>query len=394
MIMKVGSFLWRKKFVSIPVIALLVWGGYTYMMNETTTTQTQYVTAQVENGTLIKAISGSGNLVVDQSAAVDPTISGTVSNLSVNVGDFVEKGQFLFTIENDDLNVSVAKAETSLQQAANSLESARLSVDQAKVDYEAVKDENIAVAKKNLVKNKLALARNGVIAAEKGYAATLADYNRQIETAHDRRVVSPIEGTVNEINVKNGDDLGASSSSTHQAPIIIGDLTTLKMQVQINEVDIPAISVGQKATFTFDALEELTLTGKVEKMDSLGTVTQGVVTYNVTLGLDTIDPRIKSGMSATADIVTEVKQDVIMVANGAVKTQKGEDFVEVLINGVPEQRFVEVGISNDTDTEIVSGLTTDDLVITQTILPSSSSATSTKTSQQGSSIRIPGLGGR
>lgn len=380
-----------KKYVWLAVAVLVLWGGYKWHASGTTNTaQTQYKTAAVEKGTLVKAVTTTGNVVVDQSASVDPSITGTVRNLAVAVGDRVKKGQLLFTIENDDLGVSVAKATASLQQSANSVKSAKIAVDQARSDYNSIKDQNVAVLKKDIAKERVEVAKNAVDAAEKSYSATRADYNNQLSNAGERWVTAPIAGTVNEVNVKNGDDLASrSSSSTHSAPIVIGDLGTLKVEVEVNEVDVPSVSIGQKATITFDAISDLTLTGKVEKMDSLGTVTQGVVTYNVTVGLDTIDPRVKPGMSATAAIVTEVKQDVLTVSNSAVKTQNGNTYVEVLVNGTPSQKNVTAGIANDNETEIVSGLSVGEEVVTQTITASSTA----KTTSGSNAVRIPGLGG-
>lgn len=380
-----------KKYVWGAVAIAVVWGGYAwYTSGKTSTAQVRYKTATVEKGMLVKAVTTTGNVVVDQSASVDPSISGTVRNLAVNVGDSVKKGQLLFTIENDDLSVSAAKAAASLQQSANALNSAKIAVDQARSDYNSIEDQNVAVLKKEIAKDKVSVAKKSVTAAEKSYAATLADYNNQLSNAGERRVTAPIDGTVNEVNVKNGDDLASrSSSGAHSAPIVVGDLQTLKVKVEVNEVDVPNVAIGQKATITFDALPNVTLTGKVEKMDSLGTVTSGVVTYNVTVGLDSIDPRVKSGMSATAAIVTEVKQDVLKVFNSAVKTKNGETYVEVMQNGSPVKMSVETGIASDAETEIVRGLSGGETVVTQAITASSA----TKTTSSNSGVRIPGMGG-
>ena len=126
-------------------------------------------------------------------------------------------------------------------------------------------------------------------------------------------------------------------------------------------------------------------------MDSLGTLTSGVVTYNVTIGFDSLDSRIKPEMSVSAAIITDIKQDVILVPNSAVKTQSGSSYVQVLSGQTPQNVNVEVGLSNDTQTEIISGISVGDNVITQTI--NSSSSTSTTTSKSSSSVRIPGLSG-
>ena len=125
-------------------------------------------------------------------------------------------------------------------------------------------------------------------------------------------------------------------------------------------------------------------------MDSLGTLSSGVVSYNVTINFDTIDPRIKPGMSVSASIITVVKQDVITVPNSALKSQGGSSYVQILKNNIPEQVLVEIGIANNTHTEIVSGISVGDSIVTQTIDPT---AKATTTGGGGSGMRIPGLGG-
>jgi RND family efflux transporter MFP subunit len=386
-----------KKKLIIAVIALLVIGGiyYWYKKANSSSAEVQYVTAVAEKGTITTSISASGNIIVDNSASVDPTITGTVTNLAVSVGEKVAKGQLLFQIINNDLSVSVAKGASTLQSSLNSIESAKVSLKSAKADYSDAKKSGSGKSSeaKAVLKKRVDIAEDGIIAAEKNYQATKADYNNTLSDAAKRKVTSPIEGTVNAVNVKNGDDLGASSS-THVAPIIIGDLNTLKAQVQVNEVDIANVSLGQKANLTFDALPDFTATGKVNKIDSLGTTTSGVVTYNVTMDFDALDPRIKPDMSVTAAIITSVKQDVITIPISALKTQGGSDYVEVLNNiSMPTQVSVGVGVSNDTNVEITSGIKVGDKVVTQTINPGAKTSTSTTSSGGGGSTRIPGLGG-
>jgi HlyD family secretion protein len=388
------------------IIVLIVGGYYWYSKSKATSTTVSYKTAQAEKGTLTTSISGSGNVIVDNSASVDPTITGTVANLAVNVGDTVKKGQTLFTIVNDDLTVSNAQSTASLQQAQNSVDSANVNVDQAEATYKAAKKADTdSHDQKEVLKEQIDIAENGVTAAQKSYTAALASYNNQLTNSAKRTVVAPISGTVNAVNVKNGDDLSRlSSNSNSSAAIIIGDLSTLKAQVQVNEVDISNVSIGQEATMTFSGIDGLTSTGKVEKMDSLGTLTSGVVDYNVTIGFDSLDPRIRPEMSVSAAIITGVKQDVILVPNSAVKTQNGNSYVQVLSGQTPQSVNVEVGLSDNTQTEIVSGINVGDNVVTQTINPKTTTAATTTTTTSaaggaarggagGGGLRIPGLGG-
>lgn len=388
----------KKTYVVVAAILIIAGGYYWFNKSNSKTVKTQYVTSAAEKGTITASIAGSGNIIVDQSSNVDPTITGTVTNLAVAVGDQVKKGQLLFTIDNNDLSVSLVKAQSSIAGSESSLKSAKSSLKQAQLDYETIKDQNVALDKKNAAKSKLDAAKASVASAEKSLVATRADASNQQLDAAKRKVTSPIDGTVNEVNIKNGDDLSKlSSGSSRSVPIIIGDLGTMKAQVSVNEVDISNVSIGQKVTMTFSAIDGLTATGKVENMDSLGTLSSGVVTYNVTIGFDTLDSRIKPQMSVSANIITDTKQDVVMVPSGAVKTQNGNSYVEVLNSGTtPSKVSVKTGISNDTDTEIISGLNAGDKVVTQTIAgtaTASGSSSSASTKSGTSSLHIPGLGG-
>lgn len=370
----------KRKYIVGLAILLVLGGYYWYRSTQNNTAAVRYVTAKAEKGTITTSISGSGNIVVDQLATVDPTISGTVANVAVNVGDRVKKGQLLFTIINEDLTASALQSLVSLQNA-------EVGVSQAKSNLIDAKNGGTETERdRNILSRKIDIANKSLAVAELNYKNALSDSAK-------RQVTSPIDGTVNAINIKNGDDLSRlSSSNSSQAPIIVGDLSTLKAQVQVNEVDIPGVSLGQKVMMTFTAIDGLAVSGKVEKMDALGTITQGVVNYNVTIGLDTLDGRLRPGMSVSAKIITAVKQDVITVPNSALKVQGNKTYVEVLNNGasVPEQRTsIEIGVANNTDTEIKSGINVGDNVVTQTIDPN----VKTTTPAAGGGIRLPGIGG-
>lgn len=382
------KYIKKKPIIIVAVIALIVGGYYWYSKSKSATTAVSYKTAEAEKGMIVTSISGSGNVIVDQSSTVDPTITGTVANLSVNIGDKVNKGQLLFTIINDDLGISANKALTSYNSAVISKNQAKFDYSEAKIAEE--KDSHSYRATQlDILKDKSEIAQAQMDTAYASYLSAKED-------ADKRTVRASIDGTINAINIANGDDLSRlSSSNNSSAPIIIGDLGTLKAQVEVNEVDISNVSIGQKVMLTFSAIDGLSATGKVEKMDSLGTLTSGVVTYNVTIGFDSLDQRIKPAMSVSAAIITDTKQDVIVVPNSAVKSQNGSSYVQVLVGQSPENKTVEVGLSNDTQTEIVSGISVGDNVVTQTIASSASttstSSTSTTKSSNSSSIRIPGL---
>ncbi len=204
----------------------------------------------------------------------------------------------------------------------------------------------------------------------------------------DCYIRAPFAGIVGKIDVKKGDSV---SSGTAVATMI----TKQKIaEVSLNEVDVSKVKIGQKANLTFDAISGLTITGEVLEIDSLGTISQGVVTYNVKIGFDVQDERIKSGMSVSAAIITGTKQNVLLVPNSAIKSTGKVSYVEIPVNlpvarrlmanisasnqagqagvslgSAPNKQEIEFGLANDSETEIIRGVNEGDLVVVRTIIP-------------------------
>jgi HlyD family secretion protein len=190
----------------------------------------------------------------------------------------------------------------------------------------------------------------------------------------DYSVVAPFDGIIATLTAK----VGQSASGS------IGTLIAKQkiVKISLNEVDIAKIKIGQKATLTFDAIDGLSITGSVYAIDSVGTVSQGVVTYNVSISLDVDDARVKPGMSVSAIVMTDSAQDVVVVPSSAIKNQNGLNYVEVFsaplspaLPGaqgststvLPTQVEVQIGLADDTSTEITSGLKVGDIIVTKTV---------------------------
>lgn len=191
-------------------------------------------------------------------------------------------------------------------------------------------------------------------------------------------IKAPFNGTIATVATRLGESV---SSGSVVATIITKDHIAT---IPLNEIDVAKIKLGQKVTLTFDSVEGLTLTGQVVDIDTIGTVSQGVVNYNVKIGFDTEDARIKPGMSVSASIITDVKQNVLLIPNAAVKTDQSGSYVQIIPNiteqnaggqaGVttltpPLQKNIQVGLQNDTVTEVFGDIKEGDMVVTRTILP-------------------------
>ena len=223
-------------------------------------------------------------------------------------------------------------------------------------------------------------------------------------TLADYYIRAPFDGTIAAVNVHTYDNAGGSAIATLITSQQLADMS-------LNEVDAAKILLGDKVTLTFDAIPDLTLTGKVAQINPVGTVSQGVVNYDVKIQFDSQDPRVKSGMTVNAAIITASHMDVLTVPQSAVKTQNGNSFVQmfdtpitataitaagsqgVLSATAPKQVPVQVGISDDTNVEITSGLTNGEQIITRTITGTATTAAAPSSSSSfGGASRGGGAG--
>jgi len=301
-----------------------------------------------------------------------------------------QKYQRILDSENLIPSISVATTTdhvTKLSDAVTSLSTDVNDLFTAKTDITA-KQATVAKTGVNIQSENLNIQQ---------YVNALANAK---DTLYQHYIYAPFDGVVSAINVLVGD----TASGT------VGSIITKTMSTDISfgETDIAKIKIGQKATLTFDAINDLTITGKVYSIDVVGTSSQGVVSYNVKIIMDVQDDRIKPGMSTTATIITDTKTDALYVPNSAVKTQQGTKYVlkvtdtvadtdigntsGILLKNTPVKQTVEVGLSDDSSTEITSGLNEGDIVVLSTTTLSTTTSASSSASKNNNNFRgIPGL---
>jgi len=341
--------------------------SYAKALSEYTTNFNDYKnTTRDSNNTVIdSAITETFNTSKDIAQAIKDTnnliqfYKNTLTNENIKSNPLADTQ--LATINSDS-----AKASADISNLLNVQTT-------IKNDENAIATAKEAVANSDLDLQSAQLSLQNVENALANDKANLANYF----------IYAPFNGTLGKVTAQVGTQVG---SGTSVATIITTkDICT----IPVNEIDAAKVQVGQKVVLTFNALPDLTVAGQVATIDPIGTVSSGVVTYNVQISFDTQDQRVKPGMSINAAIITNVAQDVLMVPNGAVKTQGTTKYVQVLVNGAPQIKTVTTGVSGTTNTQILSGINAGDKVVTQTITTGSTSAAVTNTS----TVRLPGLTG-
>lgn len=203
-------------------------------------------------------------------------------------------------------------------------------------------------------------------------------------TLDQTRLLAPFDGTIISVELTPGQRVSANTQA-----LVIADVSAYMITVDVSEVDISSIQVGQMAEVTLDALPGETFTGEVTAVGYTGSNQQGVVYYPVTVTIRQPDPRFRPGMTAAVRIITDRRDHVLMVPNRAVKLSNGQPYVVVLVEGQMIQTPVTVGLSNESYSEILSG----DVREGDTLVIITASSLAGAGGTMGGGLGIPGLGG-
>jgi HlyD family secretion protein len=172
-------------------------------------------------------------------------------------------------------------------------------------------------------------------------------------------LVAPFDGSVGDIFIQVGQQVGSSTQA-----VALVDLSKLNLTITLAEVDEPKVQIGQPAQITLDAEPGAAFTGTVTEVDLVGTTTQGVVNYAATVSVDHPAATIRPGMNASASIILQQRENVLLVPNRAVRSvgTRGKS-VTVLYQGQLIDTPVTLGLSGNSQSEVVSGLQEGDLVV-------------------------------
>ncbi|MBU8917162.1 efflux RND transporter periplasmic adaptor subunit [Bacillus sp. FJAT-29953] len=204
-------------------------------------------------------------------------------------------------------------------------------------------------------------------------------------------VTAPADGMITSFSVAAGDRVTQGQVVAH-----LTNYKDLQTVVQVDELDITKIQVGQAVNIKVNALPDQTFTGKVSAVANEGTSSNGVSTFDVTIHFDQID-NLKVGMSTEASILTASKEDALYVPLDAVHTANGEKYVIVASNnsnGQSEQKTVKTGLANEDYVEITEGVSEGDILQLPQLATDSSSTTNTRGMMQGGfGAGMGGMGG-
>jgi RND family efflux transporter MFP subunit len=285
---------------------------------------------EVVRGDLTVTVSGSGYIGVTNEKQLAFGSGGKIEKLFVEEGDEVKKGEILATLDTSALELSLSQAQ--------------LARDEAEYNLKQLKDVL------HSSQDRIKLAEEALRVAEEA----VTEVQKQLDEAV---ITAPFDGVVAVLTVKEGDIVPPPTMAA-QAIIHLIDLSSLELSAEVDEIDIPDVEPGQKAIIEVDALPDDLLDGGVVSISELPDIQTGLVVYPVKIKFDVpASSAVRAGMSATADIIIQEKNDVLLVPSRVVRQdEQGNTVVNVVIGKEIEERAVVTGISDGLQTEIISGL--------------------------------------
>ena len=327
--------------------------------------EASYQTATVEKRNITRSLSSSGTLQPADSYTISTLVSGEILSDTFEEGDQVAEGQLLYTLDSSSASNSQTQAKNSYTQAQTNYKQA-VEAKYPTADMSGTVSE-VYVKNGDTVSAGTELMRictitgdsvdNSIENAKISMENARSSLENAQETLDDYSITAPISGEVVTKTAKAGDKIEGGSDGTL---CVIYDLSCLEMTMSIDELDISDVAVGQEVQITADAVEGTTYTGVVTKVSVAGTTSGGITTYPVTVRIDETEG-LRPGMNVDAEIILESAEDVLAIPSGAVN--RGNT---VLITADSPEGYVyvevETGISDDSYTQVLSGLQEGDTV--------------------------------
>ena len=267
------------------------------------------------------------------------------------------------------------------QQVLDALSQLQVMLAQDEIDRVKA-SETVRMAEHDLLMSNMILDEGETIYRAGLNPQALRNYNIAIEIAMinldkskqellKTEIVAPFDGTVVAVDVKSNDQLSQFDYSSKPAVYLV-DTKTIRMKGIIDEIDITKVSVGQQAIIRVDAVPGRDLKGSVRFVSPFGALQSGVVNFPVEIYMDRDEDTsgLRGGLTATADIITGLRTDVLQVPNRAIKGLAGDYWVDVVIDAstaATAKRTVKTGVQNKRNTEIISGLQEGENVLIEAI---------------------------
>lgn len=354
--------------IAIVLIAVVIW----FFSGSKKEAQISFKQEKVEAHTLQNSITATGTIEAVTSVTVGTQVSGIVSKLYVDYNSVVKKGQVIAELDKTNLISELSTAKANLSSAQSQLDYQSANLKRYKTLYDkglvSADEYETALLSYRQAKEQVATSRENVQKAQTnlGYAT----------------ITSPIDGTVISKSVEEGQTV-AASFSTPELFTIAKDLKNMQVVADVDEADIGSVAEGNRVTFTVDAYPDDTFEGTVTQVRLEATTTNNVVTYEVVISASNEDLKLKPGLTANVTVYTKEQAGVVSIPNKALRFTptketagkdikivdcKGKNKVWTLSGNTLTAHSVNIGQSDATHTQIISGVNQGTNVVTEIVV--------------------------
>jgi HlyD family secretion protein len=365
------------------------------------TPDTRVTTDEVKSGNIVAKVNATGRVKAKAEVNIQAEIYEIISRIPVEEGDTVKQGDLLVRLRQDSYQYSVDQARADLQTAKSNLERAKSALEYADFKYQQAKE----LRGKNLASEEALISARDQHTLAKTSSETAAQAVQKAQIALEQaldyyektEILSPINGVVTALNYEVGERTMIASPNVPGAIIMtVSDLSTLEVEVRVDETDIKDLRVGQKAEIVIDAFPDTTFNGVVTNVGASAQISGSSISEQVTdflVNVQLLDKYdlIKPNLTAEVDIITGTAENVPKLPIQAIVAvdklpgdndstqaddeksveEKTSDLrdklyegVYIYDNGIARFRQVELGIQDQANIEIKSGLDAGEEVIT------------------------------
>ena len=299
--------------------------------------EVRYATQEVERGNLTVTVSATGKLAPTNQVTVGSELSGLVESVTADVNDRVVKGQPIAVLDTSRLDDAIAQSAAALNANIAQVAQAAATVSESRAQLARLEEVSRLSGGRVPAKVEMEQARAAVqraVAAQRAAQANVASARAALSSNQTQRSKAVIRSPVNGVVLARQIEPGQTVAASFNAPVlfvIAEDLSAMELQVSIDEADVGSVQQGQTATFTVDAFPGKTFPATITRVDlgsnlsasaattTSSTATAQVVSYAATLSVSNPDLQLRPGMTATAEITTKARPNVLLVPNAALR---------------------------------------------------------------------------
>ena len=365
------------------VLALVIWAS----LRDSGPRGTEVEVQAVELRTISSRVKATGEITPETRVDISAKVVGEIINLPVVEGEDVRSGQLLLEIESDLYEAASNQAQAAVRQAEVSVRRQEVQLADARRNMRRTKELIVDGLVSQEALDTAQLALDTALVEVEAQQHAVDQYRSALQRTEDdlarTTIRSPMDGTVIQLNAEQGETVVPGSTNLPGSVIMtVADMSVLLAEVEVSEVDVVNVALGQEAEVKVDALGSEPQKGHVVEIATSGRrdPTQGTIRFRVKVALDDPDPSLRPAMTAKVDILTATSNDAMTapiqavvkrtfddqgeeVKGTAAKGIEESDVVYVIADGEAAAQAVETGISDELYVEIIDGLTNGQEVI-------------------------------